>query len=228
MRAVQAYAHNYSSQAGFPAGPSPDAPSAQTGSPGEGCTVPAEDPAWQGLGAPGKTRGERGCGASRAKAPGDPVTPVVKNSPLQLLGLFQKGMRTPSAPLRPRTPKPGLPSRALRGVQGNLRLQAHTAGTWVRHRRVHASTPPGSSAVQEPPPTPGPPGIRRARLESHAALALPTDRRWGGEGGAGVKGHVSLPKAYGEHFLIPPRKSQKKKKVSSPSPLWLAVFLLLL
>lgn len=43
-------------------------------------------------------------------------------------------------------------------------------------------------------------------------MALPAARRWGREGGAGVKGHVSPPKACREHFPIPPRKSQKKKK----------------
>lgn len=57
----------------------------------------------------------------------------------------------------------------------------------------------------------------RARLAGHEAVAPPAPPRWGGEGGAGVKGQVSGPSGLQGTFSNSPKKMHTHTHTKSPS-----------
>lgn len=80
-----------------PAPAPPDAPSPGLGNPGRarGRLRPPDAPPGPGLGAPGRRAGRPGL---QGEGGGRPSTTVVTNSPLQPLGMLEKGNRTPPPP----------------------------------------------------------------------------------------------------------------------------------
>lgn len=74
-------------------------------------------------------------------------------------------------------------------------------------------------AVGVPGVPPRPPGTSGTPLAGRAAAAPPASLRGGGEGSAGVKGHVSPPPRPAENvFQLPRGNARKKKRKKNPPP----------
>ena len=200
--------------------PARRAPSSQPGKPGLTGSVPAEDPPATaprpppppGLGAAWAISVERG-----RRASGSIQYPQwVTHSPLQPVGLFGKGSRTPACALA--RLGPGSAARARGRVTG---------------QRVHARSPQPPGWCQNA--SSRPPDRTRARVAGHQAVVPPVPPHWGGEGGAGVRGHVSRPSGLRGTFsnLLPPppqenAKQNKTNQNKSLLPFTFLVFAVLL
>lgn len=116
------------------------------------------------------------------------------------LGMFQKETRTPACALGRLGPRSIAEPAWGAGEPG---LRALAAGAWVRRRH------PGDAG----PPPPRPPGTSGTPLAGRAAAAPSAPPRGGGEGSAGVKGHVSPPQAAENVFQLP---QEMEKKIKYP------------